>query len=80
MLDVAVCLRVARLVAEGLVCRAAAKADGRGVVVVLTEAGVTRLTETAPVHLGEVYRLFVARLRETLSSRQQWWSIAESNR
>src|SRR5213595_1040421 len=35
--------RVARLVGEGLVHRTNAAADGRGVLVALTEAGVTRL-------------------------------------
>src|SRR5437667_5150930 len=41
--------RVARLVEEGLVRRANADADARGLVVALTHAGVARLTETAPV-------------------------------
>ena len=54
--------RVARLVAEGLVRRANADADGRGVVVALTDAGVARLTETAPVHLRGVSEMFVAKL------------------
>jgi DNA-binding MarR family transcriptional regulator len=54
--------RVARLVDEGLVRRAGADADARGVVVALTRAGVRRLTETAPVHLRGVAELFVARL------------------
>ena len=54
--------RVARLVDEGLVRRANADADGRGVVVALTDAGVARLTETAPVHLRGVSELFVAQL------------------
>jgi DNA-binding MarR family transcriptional regulator len=54
--------RVARLVQEGLVRRANADADARGVVVALTEAGVARLTETAPVHLRGVSELFVAQL------------------
>jgi DNA-binding MarR family transcriptional regulator len=54
--------RVARLVEEGLVRRANADADGRGVVVALTNAGVARLTETAPVHLRGVSELFVAEL------------------
>jgi len=31
-----------------------ADADGRGVVVTLTDAGIARLTETAPVHLRGV--------------------------
>ena len=54
--------RVARLVDEGLVLRANAGADRRGVVVELTDAGVARLTETAPVHLRGVSELFVAQL------------------
>jgi DNA-binding MarR family transcriptional regulator len=54
--------RVARLVEEGLVRRADAEADARGVVVALTEAGVARLTETAPVHLRGVSELFLAQL------------------
>jgi DNA-binding MarR family transcriptional regulator len=56
--------RVTRLVEEGLVRRAHADDDARGVVVVLTDAGVARLTETAPVHLRGVSKLFVARLDE----------------
>src|SRR5947209_4441397 len=43
--------RIARLVEEGLVRRANAAGDGRGVLVALTDAGVARLTETLPVHL-----------------------------
>src|SRR5438552_17202836 len=54
--------RVARLVDEGLVRRANADADGRGVVVALTDAGVARLIETAPVHLRGVSELFLAKL------------------
>jgi DNA-binding MarR family transcriptional regulator len=56
--------RVARLVDEGLVRRANAAGDGRGVVVTLTEAGIARLTETAPPHLRGVSELFVERLNE----------------
>jgi DNA-binding MarR family transcriptional regulator len=56
--------RVARLVDDGLVRRANADADARGVVVALTDAGVTRLTETAPVHIRRVAEVFVARLDE----------------
>src|SRR6266516_1614932 len=56
--------RVARLVDEGLVRRANVDADRRGVVVALTDAGVARLTETAPVHLRGVSELFVAHLDE----------------
>src|SRR5437660_3257923 len=56
--------RVARLVGEGLVRRADVDADGRGVVVALTDAGMARLAETAPVHARGVSELFVARLDE----------------
>jgi DNA-binding MarR family transcriptional regulator len=54
--------RVARLVDEGLVRRDKAGTDARGVVVALTEAGIARLTETAPVHIRGISRLFVAQL------------------
>jgi DNA-binding MarR family transcriptional regulator len=54
--------RVARLVDEGLVRRANTDADARGVVVTLTEAGVARLTETAPVHARGISKLFVSPL------------------
>src|SRR5947209_19314987 len=52
--------RVTRLVVEGLVRRADADADGRGVVVALTDAGLARLVETAPVHARGISKLFVA--------------------
>ena len=54
--------RVARLVDEGLVRRGTAGTDGRGVVVALTDAGVARLTDTAPVHVRGVSELFAAQL------------------
>jgi DNA-binding MarR family transcriptional regulator len=54
--------RVTRLVEEGLVRRADADADGRGVVVALTDAGLARLAETAPVHARGISQLFVAQL------------------
>jgi DNA-binding MarR family transcriptional regulator len=54
--------RVGRLVDEGLVRRADAGADRRGVVVELTDAGVARLTEAAPVHARGIFELFVTRL------------------
>src|SRR5436309_8914078 len=54
--------RVARLVDEGLVRRGRAHSDARGVVVALTEAGVARLGETAPVHARGISKLFVAQL------------------
>ena len=56
--------RIDRLVDEGLVTRANSDADGRGVVVALTEAGVTRLAEAAPIHLRQVNELFVAKLSD----------------
>jgi DNA-binding MarR family transcriptional regulator len=54
--------RVARLVDEGLVRRANVDGDARGVVVVLTDVGVARLTETTPVHLRGISELFIAQL------------------
>jgi DNA-binding MarR family transcriptional regulator len=56
--------RVARLVGAGLVRRAGADADGRGVLVALTDAGLARLTETAPVHARAIAKLFVAQLSD----------------
>ncbi len=56
--------RVARLVGQGLVRREGADADRRGVVVALTDAGVGRLIETAPVHVRGISELFVARLQD----------------
>jgi DNA-binding MarR family transcriptional regulator len=56
--------RVARLVDEGVVRRETASADGRVVVVALTDAGRARLTETAPVHLRGVSELFVSQLKD----------------
>src|SRR6266487_2500358 len=54
--------RVARLVDEGLVRRAKAASDARGVVVALTKAGIACLDETLPVHARGISELFVARL------------------
>jgi DNA-binding MarR family transcriptional regulator len=54
--------RIARLVHEGLVRRAHANADARGVVGLLTDSGLGRLTVAAPVHLRGVSDLFVANL------------------
>src|SRR2546426_12415672 len=54
--------RVARLVDVDLVRRANADGDARAVVVALTDAGVARLTEAAPVHARGIFDLFVARL------------------
>ena len=54
--------RVTRLVHEGLVRRAHADADGRGVVVRLTKSGLDRLTGAAPVHIRGVSDLFLTKL------------------
>jgi DNA-binding MarR family transcriptional regulator len=54
--------RVARLVSEGLVRRTGVDGDGRGVVVGLTDAGVARLIETAPVHARGIAEYFVSPL------------------
>jgi DNA-binding MarR family transcriptional regulator len=54
--------RIDRMADEGLVRRANADGDARAVVVTLTDAGLSRLTETAPVHLRGVSELFVERL------------------
>src|SRR5438874_6445233 len=56
--------RVARLVHEGLVRRAQADADGRGVVVQLTNSGLDRLTVAAPVHMRGVSDLFLTKLND----------------
>jgi DNA-binding MarR family transcriptional regulator len=54
--------RVDRLVEEGLVRRSSSDADGRGVVIALTETGLARLSEAVPVHLKGVSKLFMERL------------------
>ncbi len=54
--------RVTRLVHEGLVRRAHADADARGVVVQLTKSGFNRLTVAAPVHMRGVSDLFLTKL------------------
>src|SRR5438874_3922621 len=54
--------RVTRLVHEGLVRRAPADADARGVVVQLTNSGLDRLTVSAPVHMRGVSDLFITKL------------------
>ena len=54
--------RVARLVDEGLVRRSETNADGRSVVVALTDAGVARLAETVPAHARGIAEYFVSRL------------------
>jgi DNA-binding MarR family transcriptional regulator len=56
--------RVARLVDEGMVRRSSADSDARGVVVGLTDAGVARLTETAPAHARGIATYFVSHLED----------------
>ena len=56
--------RIDRLADEGLVTRANTDADGRGVLVGLTEAGLARLAEAAPVHLRRVSQLYVEKLTD----------------
>lgn len=51
--------RMDRMVQEGLVNRSRADADGRGVVVGLTDLGAARLLEALPVHVEGIQRLFV---------------------
>jgi DNA-binding MarR family transcriptional regulator len=57
--------RIARLVDDGLVRRVNADTDARGVVVMLTDIGLRRLTETAPVHIRGVSELFLAKLDDS---------------
>jgi DNA-binding MarR family transcriptional regulator len=54
--------RVTRLVGEGLVRRANADTDARGIVVALTKPGLARLAEAGQVHMRGVAKLFVAQL------------------
>ena len=54
--------RVDRLVDEGLVQRTSSEADGRGVVIAVTETGMARLGESVPIHLKGVSKLFMERL------------------
>ena len=56
--------RVTRLFNEGLVCRSDVETDARAVVVALTDAGITRLKETAPVHARGIAELFVGKLND----------------
>jgi DNA-binding MarR family transcriptional regulator len=54
--------RVDRLVEEGLVRRMESASDGRGVVIAMTETGLTRLSAALPVHIKGVSKLFIDRL------------------
>src|SRR2546429_1699097 len=68
--------RVTRLVHEGLVRRAHADADGRGVLVQLTKSGLSRLTVAAPVHMRGVSDLFLDRKSTRLNSSHGYISYA----
>jgi DNA-binding MarR family transcriptional regulator len=50
--------RIDHLVDMGLVGRTNSDADARGVVVALTDAGLERLRQIVPVHMGAVAKLF----------------------
>jgi DNA-binding MarR family transcriptional regulator len=54
--------RVDRLVEQRLVSRTEIDADGRGVLVTLTDSGMSRFKETAPIHIRRVAELFAAPL------------------
>jgi DNA-binding MarR family transcriptional regulator len=54
--------RIDRLVEEGLVRRMESASDGRGVVIAVTETGLTRLSAALPVHIKGVSKLFIDRL------------------
>lgn len=54
--------RVDHLVDQGLIRRESHDADGRAVVVALTDAGAKRLAQLAPIHARAVMALFVSRL------------------
>src|SRR3982074_658434 len=54
--------RVTRLVHEGLVSRAHVGADGRGIVVPLTNSRLDRVTGAAPGHTRRVTELFLTKL------------------
>ena len=53
--------RVDRMVEEGLVERTTSAADGRGVVIALSQSGLARLLEAVPVHVRGVSKLFIER-------------------
>ena len=55
--------RVDRLVAQGLLSRSSDDADGRSVMVAMTDAGIERLGQLAPVHMRGISELFVGRLQ-----------------
>jgi DNA-binding MarR family transcriptional regulator len=54
--------RIDHLADIGLVGRTNTDVDARGVVVALTDAGLQRLGEIVPVHMGAVAKVFVERL------------------
>jgi DNA-binding MarR family transcriptional regulator len=64
--------RLDRMVDEGLVRRSRSDADGRGVVVGVTDVGAEKLLEALPIHLDGVAKLFVEPLDdEELATLEQ---------
>ncbi|TDE91697.1 MarR family transcriptional regulator [Occultella glacieicola] len=58
---------VSRMERDGLVSRCSSSQDGRGVDCMLTDAGMARLEEAAPVHVASVRRRLIGALsREQL--------------
>jgi DNA-binding MarR family transcriptional regulator len=55
---------VDRLAAEGLVTRAPYPGDARGLYTVLTEAGLRRLRQAAPIHLAGIQRYWMSRFSD----------------
>jgi len=56
--------RIDKLEDEGLIKRTGVEGDGRGVTVKLTQSGVERLKQIAPVHLRGISKHFVERLSD----------------
>jgi DNA-binding MarR family transcriptional regulator len=56
--------RIDRLVDEGLVRRTSSMADGRGVVIAITDVGFARLSEAVPIHAKGVSKLFIERFTD----------------
>ncbi len=55
---------VDRLAAEGLVTRAPYPGDARGLYTVLTDQGLARLREAAPVHLDGIRRYWLSKFTD----------------
>jgi DNA-binding MarR family transcriptional regulator len=55
---------VDRLAAEGLVSRAPYPGDARGLYTVLTESGLARLREAAPIHLAGIQQYWLSKFTD----------------